>query len=373
MKIKICGITNLEDGLHAVEAGADMLGFNFHPGSPRYVRPENCAAIVHLMRERGVHPLTVGVFVNRMPNEVLAVLDRCGLDLAQLHGEEPPETLAALGKRAFKALRPKSASELDEALERYPERVEPPALLLDAFRPGQYGGTGRPADWKLAGGLARRMPILLAGGLEPGNVARAVREVQPWGVDVASGVESAPGRKDADRMKAFVSAARGALPAAPVSIEPARPGDAAEILALQKLAYRSEAELHGDFTIPPMTQTLAEIRADFERLQFLKAVVDGRIVGSVRASAPDGTCYIGRLIVHPDWQNRGIGRRLMEAVEARFIRARRYELFTSERSTRNLYLYRKLGYIPFRQERQSERVNLVYLEKVSQEWQGRTW
>jgi ribosomal protein S18 acetylase RimI-like enzyme len=149
----------------------------------------------------------------------------------------------------------------------------------------------------------------------------------------------------------------------PITMEPAQAGDAAEILTLQKLAYRSEAELNKDFTIPPLTQTLEEIEAEFGRMLFLKATANGCIIGSVRAEEREGTCYIGRLIVHPDCQNRGIGRRLLAALEARFSRAARYELYTSERSARNLYLYQKQGYTIFRREPLSGRVTLVYLEK----------
>ncbi len=363
MKIKICGITNLEDALAAVEEGADMLGFNFHPQSPRYVKPESCAAIINLMAARGVHATTVGVFVNSPLEEVSALLARCGLDLAQLHGDEPPKQLAALGDRAFKALRPATLEALVEAEQAYPENGRAPGFLVDAYQPGKYGGTGHPADWSLAREAARHRPILLAGGLSPETVEAAIREVRPWGVDVASGCEAAPGRKDRQKIAAFVRAVREGNEASRVTIVPAAVEDASEILALQKLAYRSEAELNGDFSIPPLTETLEEIRAEFGRLHFLKAVVDGRIVGSVRADAPQETCSIGRLIVHPDWQNQGIGRRLMQAIEASFEKVGRYELFTSERSRRNLALYQKLGYRPFRQERLNEHVNLVYLEK----------
>ncbi len=142
--------------------------------------------------------------------------------------------------------------------------------------------------------------------------------------------------------------------------------DAKEILALQKLAYLSEAELNQDYTIPPLTQTLEGIQQQFETHLFLKAVVDGRIVGSVRAHQGAGICYIGRLIVHPDFQNRGIGTRLIAEIERRFGGAQRYELFTSERSERNLYLYQKLGYRTFRRERLTEQVTLLYLEKTPQ-------
>lgn len=366
MKVKICGITNLPDALQAVEAGADMLGFNFYPGSPRYVQPENCAAIIKLMQQRGLHAVTVGVFVNAGAEEVLAQMDHCGLDLAQLHGDEPPETLAALGERAFKALRPGSAEALEQAVADFPMRAAPPAFLVDAYRPGQYGGTGETADWGLARSLARRFPLLLAGGLTLGNVAAAVSQVRPWGVDVASGVEASPGRKDPRKVAAFVGAARQEVPEAPVTVEAAGVGDAAEILALQKLAYQSEAELNQDFSIPPLTQTLAEMEAEFERKLVLKALAGGRIVGSVRACMENGTCAIGRLIVHPEWQNQGVGSRLMQAVEARFAGAGRYELFTSQRSERNIYLYQKLGYRLFRQEDLSDRVTLVYLEKRPQ-------
>jgi len=149
-----------------------------------------------------------------------------------------------------------------------------------------------------------------------------------------------------------------------VLIQAAQPGDAAEILQLQRLAYRSEAAIYDDFTIPPLTQTLNEMGSDLARQTCLKATVDGRIVGSVRAYLKDGICFVGRLIVHPDYQNRGIGTRLMGEIEQVFRSATRFELFTGHRSERNLALYRKLGYRPFRQEQISEALTLVYLEKV---------
>jgi phosphoribosylanthranilate isomerase len=209
MKVKICGLKTLEEALAAVGAGADLLGFNFHPPSPRYIAPPDCTRLVAALRAGGCQAILVGVFVNRPAAEIAEVLDGCGLDLAQLSGDEPPETLAELGGRAFKALRPASPSALEESLLRYAPRPAPPAWLVDAFRPGEFGGTGQAADWDLARSLARGTTVLLAGGLRPENVAEAVRSVRPWGVDVASGVESAPGRKDAARMQAFVQAARG--------------------------------------------------------------------------------------------------------------------------------------------------------------------
>ena len=160
------------------------------------------------------------------------------------------------------------------------------------------------------------------------------------------------------------------LPSPEAEIVEATPADAAEILALQRLAYRSEAELNDDWSIPPLTQTLAELMAQFDSHLFLKLVArdraggSGRIVGSVRAVEREGVCHIGRLIVHPDQQNRGLGTRLMRAIEARFPAAQRYELFTSERSARNLHLYAKLGYRETRRQRLNEKTTLVYLEKV---------
>jgi phosphoribosylanthranilate isomerase len=208
MKVKICGITTLDDALAALDAGADLLGFNFYPKSPRVIGPEACAAITAELRRRNCAASLVGVFVNASQNQVAETLRTCGLDLAQLSGDEPPEWVRALGSQAFKALRPVNAAELALALAALPHRPQPPALLLDANRPGAYGGTGQTADWSLASDLALQVPLLLAGGLTPENVARAIRQVRPWGVDVASGVETAPGRKDPAKMAAFVQAAR---------------------------------------------------------------------------------------------------------------------------------------------------------------------
>ncbi len=205
-RVKICGLKTLEDARVAIDSGADLLGFNFYLPSPRYVSPEICSAIVSDLRQRGATATLVGVFVNVPAGTIASFLDRCGLDLAQLSGDEPPETLAALAGRAYKALRPTSPSVLQEALARYPGAPLPPAWLVDAYRPGEYGGTGQVADWSLAQELAQRSPILLAGGLTPDNVTQAIRQVQPWGVDVASGVESTPGVKDPARIQAFIQA-----------------------------------------------------------------------------------------------------------------------------------------------------------------------
>jgi ribosomal protein S18 acetylase RimI-like enzyme len=146
-------------------------------------------------------------------------------------------------------------------------------------------------------------------------------------------------------------------------IEQAQLTDASEILALQKLAYLSEAEICQDYTIPPLTQTLEEIEHEFQTQTFLKVVLDGKTIGSVRAYLQEGTCYIGRLIVHPDFQNQGIGAKLLREIEERFAHARRYELFTGEKSERNLYFYQKLGYRIFRKEKLTGKVPLVFLEK----------
>ena len=156
-------------------------------------------------------PLFVGVFVNSSLEQVTQMLNHCDLDLAQLHGEEDPALLALLAKRAFKALRPRSVVEAEADASRY-ARFGPgggPDLLVDAYHPDNRGGTGQAGDWNLAAGLARQYRLLLAGGLTPGNVATAIRQVRPWGVDVASGVEAAPGRKDHTLVQTFIAAAKG--------------------------------------------------------------------------------------------------------------------------------------------------------------------
>ena len=141
--------------------------------------------------------------------------------------------------------------------------------------------------------------------------------------------------------------------------------EAGEILELQKFAYQSEARIYNDYSIPPLLQTAEEIEAEFQSHLFLEALVDKRIVGSVRACLDHGTCKIGKLIVHPDFQNRGIGTKLMAEIERRFIKAERFELFTGHRSERNLHLYRKLGYRIFKREKISDLLTLVYLEKFN--------
>ena len=142
--------------------------------------------------------------------------------------------------------------------------------------------------------------------------------------------------------------------------------DAAEILTLQRLSYQSEAVIYNDWSIPPLTQTLSEIKKEFNELTFLKVCDSDKLIGSVRASIHDSTCYIGRLIVHPEYQHKGVGTHLMLAIETEFPSMRRFELFTGSRSTGNIRLYERLGYQIFRTDRLSPKIELVFMEKLRQ-------
>ncbi|MDH4302119.1 MAG: phosphoribosylanthranilate isomerase [Nitrospira sp.] len=204
MKIKICGITNADDAAIAWEAGADALGFVMYRKSPRFVEPAVVKAIV-----AGLSPfvLPIGVFVNEEPERVRALMDDCGLALAQLHGDESALYCQQLGRPVLKALRLKDRGTF-LALAEFQGRANVRGFLIDAFSDHAYGGTGQTVDWTLAQEAARSMPIILAGGLSPMNVAEAIARVRPYGVDVSSGVEQSPGKKDPDKVKAFIQAAR---------------------------------------------------------------------------------------------------------------------------------------------------------------------
>ncbi len=193
----------MNDALAAMDAGADLIGFNFYPKSPRYVEVGMCGNIMSAVRQIG-RVTCVGVFVNASVAEIRATMDTLGLSLAQLHGDETAEMLSELDGKAFKAFRGVADVEADKRM--IADGV--PAFLVDAAVKGVYGGSGVTADWNGAAELAKKYPLLLAGGLTPENVAEAIGRVKPWGVDVASGVESAPGEKDAGKMKAFVRVVR---------------------------------------------------------------------------------------------------------------------------------------------------------------------
>lgn len=213
-RIKICGVTALDNALMCAEAGADLLGLNFYPPSPRSLTPEAALALVAGLRaalgERC--PLLVGVFVNAGAHEIAQVMQRVGLDAAQLSGDESSDVLDGLAGRGIKAIRPRSRSEtLDQAalfLPGAPHDLRLPSLVVDAYHKDLYGGTGEQASLDVAlaaRGLAPR--LMLAGGLGPENVAERVRAVRPWGVDIASGVEKGqPGIKDPARVHALIQA-----------------------------------------------------------------------------------------------------------------------------------------------------------------------
>jgi phosphoribosylanthranilate isomerase len=202
VKIKICGITNIDDARHAADCGADALGFVFFAGSPRCVTPEQARDIIAALPPLVAH---VGLFVNEDPERIQAVADFCGLDILQLHGDESPQGCNLFQRRVIKALRVRDA----ESLAGH-RNFAVSALLLDAWVAESYGGTGHRCNWDLAADVARERTMLLAGGLTPDNVAEAVRAVRPYGVDVSSGVEAAPGQKDPQKVADFIRNAKAA-------------------------------------------------------------------------------------------------------------------------------------------------------------------
>lgn len=214
-RIKICGITSPEDAALAADAGADAIGLNFYPPSPRFVDESVARRIVEALPD-GV--ARVGVFVNAPVEQVLRRAEQLRLDWVQLHGDESPSFVAAVApRRVVRACRlgPEGLAALVDYLAQCQELgAMPSAVLVDACLPGQFGGTGQTADWDALAGyrsLHMRPALLLAGGLTAENVAAAIAAVRPDGVDTASGVESSPGRKDAARMRAFVAEARAAF------------------------------------------------------------------------------------------------------------------------------------------------------------------
>ncbi|MBS61059.1 MAG: N-(5'-phosphoribosyl)anthranilate isomerase [Anaerolineaceae bacterium] len=196
MKIKICGLTKIEDAILAVSLGATHIGLNFFPASPRYVDKQTAFSITNTLSKLENPPIVVGVFVNESELKIRQAIKEVGLQLAQLHGDESPDLIDQLGPVAFKAYRLGKTT--------LPNNL-PSLCLVDAYVKGQYGGAGQTADWTKAASIARDTHIFLAGGLTPENVIPAIRQVQPWGVDVASGIEIEPGIKDPQLMRKFIS------------------------------------------------------------------------------------------------------------------------------------------------------------------------
>ena len=199
VRVKICGIRTMEEASAALDLGADAVGFNFWPKSPRYIEPDLARKIIVRLS-----PLVscIGVFVNERPENVLETARTARLDGVQLHGDESADYCDSLeGIRIIKAVRVTDGLDLS-VLEKFPAT----AFLLDTHIKGEYGGTGRRFDWRLAAEAARRARIILAGGLTAENVGEAITTVRPFGVDVCSGVESVPGRKDLESMKLFMQA-----------------------------------------------------------------------------------------------------------------------------------------------------------------------
>ena len=221
--VKICGIRHAEDARAAVEAGASLLGFNFWSGTPRYIAPAEAARIIAGLREelREASPAavprdirTVGVFVDEDVERLLAIAAEAGVGAVQLHGSESPQYLERLGRLPkIKAIKVSNDFQPEQLLRYHAAS----AFLLDGFVAGMHGGTGKSFDWSLAEKTTSYGKIILAGGLNPDNVGMAVRQVRPWGVDVCSGVEITPGKKDPQRIREFIQAVRAAEAEIPAS------------------------------------------------------------------------------------------------------------------------------------------------------------
>ncbi|RUM91724.1 MAG: phosphoribosylanthranilate isomerase [Thermovibrio sp.] len=206
VKVKVCGITNLNDALVTVEAGADAVGFILYPKSKRFIKAKEVRRIT-----QNLPPFIfkVGVFVNEDPHTVLEILSYANLDFAQLHGDESPEECEYIGEeRVIKVFRLKLIDEV-EKIKPYVGKIR--ALLLDTYSESSYGGTGKTFNWEIARAVKERfpqIPLILSGGLNPENVRDAIKEVNPYAVDVSSGVERAPGIKDEEKIELFIRRAK---------------------------------------------------------------------------------------------------------------------------------------------------------------------
>jgi len=203
VKVKICGITNLEDAIMSVEAGADALGFVFYDKSPRHITQELASTIIcHLPP----FVQTVGLFVNDSETRINKTADCCGLDIVQLHGDETPDFCTKLNRRVIKALRVRDITSLEEMAQ-----FNVAAFLLDAWSPAAYGGTGQTFNWDIAKIAAKNSRVILAGGLTVENVAEAIRKTRPYAVDVSSSLEISPGKKDPAKICAFIRNAKESM------------------------------------------------------------------------------------------------------------------------------------------------------------------
>jgi phosphoribosylanthranilate isomerase len=204
IKVKICGITNLDDAIAAVDFGADALGFVFFQGSPRFISTDKAAVII---KKLPPFLTTIGVFVNERPGRIEKIISTTGIDVVQLHGDEKPEN-CNISRKTIKAIRVKTLESLDPLIY-YKDIVS--AFLLDTFSPDISGGTGQIFNWDIAVEAKQFGKIILAGGLTPDNITEAIRRVRPYAVDVSSGVESKKGEKDHEKMKLFIEKAKSAL------------------------------------------------------------------------------------------------------------------------------------------------------------------
>lgn len=202
MKVKICGITNFEDALSAANYGADALGFIFFKGSPRYIEPEKAREIISYLPP---FIITVGVFVNEEPAKIRKIMEFVGINILQLHGDEPPE-ICKIWQRVIKAFRVINLTDL-KPLERY----RTSANLLDTYSPDAYGGTGLTFNWDIAVEAKRYGHVILSGGLNPENIEQAIKWVRPYAVDVSSGVEMYKGKKDLAKLREFIVRAKSSL------------------------------------------------------------------------------------------------------------------------------------------------------------------
>lgn len=200
-RVKICGITSLGDALLAVENGADAIGFIFYEKSPRYIGPNTVSLII---KELPPFVTAVGVFVNEAPDKIRAISNETGIDCVQLHGDETPEFCDSLGLQVIKAFRIKTIDDIKKIRD-----YQVSACLLDTYREGVPGGTGETFNWDIAVEAKKYGRIILSGGLKPDNIASAIKKVGPYAVDISSGVEAKPGKKDAGKIIKFMEQVKG--------------------------------------------------------------------------------------------------------------------------------------------------------------------